>query len=528
MKIRVACVEDGLENIGFRKMSAFIKSIHQDTEVVYAPTGNHHGFLRKLFAKEAGELSERDIHIVGEFLAEGDLVGLSSMTQYSSTVHEVISVVRRINPQAYIVWGGIHPIIYPEDAIKHADAVCTGEGEFAFQIFLELFNNGKDYSTAPGFWFRTDRGIIKNTNLPLMTQEDMDELPPLMYQDGEFIYHRDKGVKFLKPRDVVQFNGLSYSTVWSIGCPLQCTYCGNTKFIEYDKGYRRVRHSSPSTIIGELERTIRKHPHISTVLFHDDSFLALPYKVLEEFSDLYKSKIEIPFAVYGVIPNYVREEKIALLLDAGMNRVRMGIQSGSQTILDFYQRPTPLRRIREATTVFNSFRKYMIPPAYDIIVENPIETPDDTRATLDLLHEMPRPFTLNIFALRVIPNTTLAKDIEEKNLDIPPIDKSYQFGYHPTLGTILVFALVVWKMPRWLFRMLRGKVYPVHHKQPKYPIIFALSRMAYLVKRAIDHLRFMDFSTLRGKTGYFLWKTGVIRFWQRYILKRYQLARTTD
>ena len=151
MKIRVACVEDGLENIGFRKMSAFIKSIHQDTEVVYAPTEKNYGFLRTLFGKEAGELSERDIHIVGEFLAEGDLVGLSSMTQYSSTVHEIISVVRRINPQAYIVWGGIHPIIYPEDAIKHADAVCTGEGEFAFQIFLELFNNGKDYSIAPGF-----------------------------------------------------------------------------------------------------------------------------------------------------------------------------------------------------------------------------------------------------------------------------------------------------------------------------------------------------------------------------------------
>ena len=89
------------------------------------------------------------------------------------------------------------------------------------------------------------------------------------------------------------------------------------------------------------------------VTFTDDSFLALPYEVLEEFSKLWKAEIRIPFAVMGVIPNYVREDKIALLLDAGMNRIRMGIQSGSENILEFYKRPTKLKKIKEATKIFN-------------------------------------------------------------------------------------------------------------------------------------------------------------------------------
>ena len=148
-------------------------------------------------------------------------------------------------------------------------------------------------------------------------------------------------------------------------------------------------------------------------------------KVLEEFAKLWKEELKLPFAVFGVIPNYVREDKIALLLDAGMVRVRMGIQSGSQDILDFYQRPTPLHRIQKATKILNKYRKYMIPPAYDIIIDNPIETEDDTRATLDLLQEMPRPFTVNVYKLSVIPNTTLAKDIEGKGLDIPSIEKNF-------------------------------------------------------------------------------------------------------
>ena len=59
----------------------------------------------------------------------------------------------------------------------------------------------------------------------------------------------------------------------------------------------------------------------------------------------------------------------------------------------------------------------MIPPNYDIILENPVEKPEDTKATLDMLYEMPRPYTLNIYALRIIPNTQHAKDIEAKLLN---------------------------------------------------------------------------------------------------------------
>jgi radical SAM superfamily enzyme YgiQ (UPF0313 family) len=522
--IRLACFEDGLDNIGFRKISSFIKSIHSDTTIAYVPTGSMRGIVRTLMGKGAGDLTDNDIRVVAKFLAEGDLVGLSSMTQYSSTVHKIIDNVRILNPDAFIVWGGIHAIIYPEDAIKYADAVCTGEGEYAFKHFLELFKDGRDYLDTPGFWFRTANGIVKNSNLPLMEQEDLNSLPYLTYQDSELIYHWGEGFKPIEYSDFVRFTGLSYNTVWSIGCPFECTYCGNTKFIEYDNAYRRLRHSSPATIINEVKRAIYKHPHISVVLFHDDSFLALRYKILEEFAELWKSEVNIPFAVFGVIPNYVRDAKIALLLDAGLNRIRMGIQSGSEDILKFYKRPTPLPRIRDAMKILNRYHKHMIPPAYDIILENPVEKPEDTRATLDLLYEMPRPFTLNVFALRVIPNTSLADDFEKKGLEVPPIDKDYLSGYRATLGNVLVFALVVWKIPNWIFRRLRSKVFPAHAEQPLYPIMLVLFRTAYLVKRAIDHIKFMDFSVLPGKFGYYLWKVGVVRLRHRHVLKRYRLA----
>ena len=29
-------------------------------------------------------------------------------------------------------------------------------------------------------------------------------------------------------------NDLTYSTLWSLGCPYRCTYCSNSKFLEID------------------------------------------------------------------------------------------------------------------------------------------------------------------------------------------------------------------------------------------------------------------------------------------------------
>ena len=74
------------------------------------------------------------------------------------------------------------------------------------------------------------------------------------------------------------------------------------------------------------------------------------------------------------------------------------------------------------------------------------------------------------------------------------------------------------------YKILRKKVYPVHTKQKQYPILFYFVRMVYLFKKAFDHLRFMDFSVLPGKPGYYLWKFGVISFWRRFILKNYRLS----
>jgi radical SAM superfamily enzyme YgiQ (UPF0313 family) len=438
----------------------------------------------------------------------------------------VIRRVRELNPSAFIMWGGIHPIIQPEDAIlAPVDAICTGEGEFAFEEFLDAFKDGRDHTAVKNFWFKPDGPgsdrIVQNDFLPLMTPDEMETLPfPQYGAQTERIYLPGRGFVRTTVDDYLINDGLGYTTLWSIGCPFHCTYCGNTKFIANDSKYKRIRHPSARYMVDQVNDARARFPHISQVSFHDDSFMAIPYRQLEEFAELWHDEVGLPFCVYGVIPNYVRKDKFELLTWAGMNRIRMGIQSGSADILDFYKRPTPPDTIREAGNVIASFApKYHIPAAYDIIVDNPIETRDDVKATLQLLYDIDRPFTLYIFSLKVIPNTGLATAMEERGINLEEIDDSY-FNIPPRVANILLYLITLWRPPRWLWNALMTQVRASSEPQRLYPRLALFLRTLYLARRVLSHARKMDFSITPGKAGYYAWKAGLVGLWQRRFTPR--------
>lgn len=528
MKINMVSLEDGIIALGSRKMAAFMERVNPDTRTFYVGSPRYRS-MWKSFTRTLGdspEFTNDDFDAIATDLAAADVVAFSSMTGYAEMTKAVIKRVKEKNPHAYIMWGGIHPIIYPTDAIKaDVDALCIGEGEFAFEEWLDLYKSGKDFTNIRNFWFKGKDGEIKkNCFRPLMNNAEMETLPFLKYAGEEWLYRMGEGFTPITKSDYLQNNGLGYPAIWTIGCPLHCTFCGNTVFIANDPNYKKIRHSSPQYMVAEVEAARRSHPHLTTVLFNDDSFMAMPLREITEFATLWREKLPgMQFVVYGVIPTLVHKEKMEILTWAGLQRIRMGIQSGSERILDFYKRPVPIPKVEKAAEIVASLRKYQLPPSYDFIVDNPVETRQDVIDTLELVYRLARPFTLNVLSLRIIPNTVLEKQMQEKGFDVDLIDANY-LRLRPTLANALMFLMLWWRPPRWLFDKLLTRVRAYNEPQGNYRLSLTLARIPWLLLQGFRHLRWGEFSVLTGYSGYVLWKMGILPLWWKIFRPKFELS----
>lgn len=189
------------------------------------------------------------------------------------------------------------------------------------------------------------------------------------------------------------------------------------------------------------------------------------------------------------------------------------MQSGNEKMLTFYARNTKVERIRSSVSILAAAaRKYdMIPPAYDIIADNPLETRDDIVQTLRFLYELDRPFTLTIFSLRVFPRTKLWEyfAVHPEVGDPRKINSSY-LDTRPTMGNVLHYMLGTLKPPRWLFEWLLGFVRGYDETQPDYRRLHFVAKNVYLAKRAIDHLIKLDFTVIVGSWTYYVWRLGLV------------------
>ncbi|MFH1450803.1 MAG: radical SAM protein, partial [archaeon] len=410
MKVKLVSIENGIAAFGFRRIASLTRNLNPATEIYFITAGNLYSLTTHLFPSTQRKLSEQDLDAIAEELAEADLLCFSAMSPSALYVEEIASAVKQKNPGIFIFWGGTHCIISPEEAIKHVDAICTGEGEVSFPLFYQAFVEGRDYTATPNMWFRTEKGIIKNKNQTLCTSQEFDSFPHMFYGlDCQIYDWKAKQFRQFTKNDYIEYNGLSYKTIWTIGCPFSCTYCANDAFLKLDRNYARIRYPSVDYILREIESAIRNYPFISTILFYDDNFTSLPLDILKLFSEQYKKRIGLPFMIAGLHPNLITEEKIALLAEAGMNRGRMGIQSGNKKTLGIFNRNCTLEKIKESAGILAAAaRKYkMIPPAFDIISDNPWETREDIIQTLKFLYELKRPYTLTVLSLRLFPNTKL-------------------------------------------------------------------------------------------------------------------------
>lgn len=244
------------------------------------------------------------------------VVGYSAMTGEHMGLIEINRVLKE-DYKFLAVFGGPHATFFP-DLIKEyrCDAICIGEGDIAFPEFCRRVDQSEAYWETPNFIVKFDGKIVNNPPSPLV--ENLDNLP---FPDRGIMYEAD-------PHLLNEGKKIFFATR---GCPYKCTYCFNSKYNETYHGKGKIlRHRSSENLIDEI-CSVQEHYRVDTVWLDDDTFLLKSRDWFRSFSMLYKERVKLPL-VCNVRANLVTEEVIALLKDAGLDAVYMGIECGNEDI----------------------------------------------------------------------------------------------------------------------------------------------------------------------------------------------------
>ena len=498
---------------GVRSLSAYIKahSTHR-VNLVLLPGG-----LEMLNPDDFASYQYPDyvLEQLTEICRNSGFIGLSFMTHYFDRTVSVTRHLKQSLPDSHISWGGTHPTIKPEEALEYADSVCVGEAEESLLELIDKMDKGVDYRDTRNFWFKKSNqpgDYIVNDKRPLIT--NLDLIPPYDY-DLEHQYLLDHLQGKIVPLDYETFRRAShvlpyfnnkllksYRTMTTRGCPHRCNYCSNSWMRDMYAPQSFLRFRSVDHFIKELVDIKQRFPFIEIIQFFDDTFFGQPIKRMEEFSHRYKAEVGLPFYCQAS-PGTMSEQKMELLLAAGMCYVEMGIQTGSDEMQLLYDRRQPREQVIQACKTINKFIDQLIPPTYHLIIDNPWESIKDIQQTISLMLEIPKPYNVVLSSLEYYPATALLEKAKAEGIITDEFKQVYRQPFldpKPTYLNALLYSAQYGTIPNPVMKMLGsdGVIHCFDHQAlaPLYQLIFKATDWSHLLNRGRMALMAGDFGRI--------------------------------
>jgi len=300
------------------------------------------------------------------------IVGLSVLT--GPVINDALKIsrkIKRISPETYIVWGGLHPTIFPEYVLeeKSVDFIVQGEGEFALYELCETLLNNNHYQDIENVGFQNRGKIMLN---PIRSELlDLDD-NPMPAWDLIKIKH------YLAKRF---FAGKVLTLNTSRGCPFRCSFCFNQGL----PSHRWRGLSAEKT----YEQVVCLHENygINGIQFYEDSF-DTNQKRVRKFCDLMMNRglnNKIKWSHFSNIP-YFNKELVTDEKKAGLRYIEYGVESGSQRILDRIHKSQTVEQIRD---VFHQCNNIGIRTAALFMIGYPEESVKELSMTVNLVEELP-------------------------------------------------------------------------------------------------------------------------------------------
>jgi radical SAM superfamily enzyme YgiQ (UPF0313 family) len=279
---------------------------------------------------------------------------------------------------------------------RGADYILLGEAEGTLLELMLSLSRHSDGNTENirGLAYPGTRGgsPVRTPQRPLMRNLDLLPLPARDLIDME--RYRSAWKK--------AHGFFSLNLVASRGCPYRCNWCA--KPIYGDSFHGR----SPEFIAQEMHK-LREEFGVDHLWFADDLF-GINNRWVQDLADQVERRdAAVPFKMQSRA-DLMQNETVAALARAGCVEVWMGVESGSQKILDAMQKGT---RVEQVARARENLRKNGIRACFFLQFGYPGETWRDIEKTIQMVRET-RPDDLGISVSYPLPGTKFHERVREQ------------------------------------------------------------------------------------------------------------------
>ncbi len=299
-----------------------------------------------------------------------DIVGISGLITSYAFIQKIIHIIKKQYPKKKVILGGALASSIPEHAlnIMGADIIVYREGVITIVNLMNALNTKQDLKSVKGIYYNDSGKIIKTEPQPLV--RNLDEIP-------RAAYHLMDIEKYINhPNSIAGFKR-NLPFVTSLGCTGRCTFC----FITCGQGSYRMY--STTKIINDMKFLIKEYK-IRHFDFADDHFLVAKERVKELCKEIINQKLKVTWSCASRADS-ITPEIVEVIKKAGCVCVGIGIESGSQRILDNMKKDIKVDQIKKALRIL---RKAKLAHGGTMMFGMVGENKQTIRETIDFCKEM--------------------------------------------------------------------------------------------------------------------------------------------
>ena len=315
---------------------------------------------------------------------------------------------------AWIIVGGPHATYFHREVLKECHAIdVVIRHEFDTKI-ANVVAGLDNLERISGITYRNNGGIVDNGDGDL--EKDLDTLP-------------------LPDRDVIPWNW--YLEAWytkkpfmnmmtSRGCPYHCSFC---LWPQSMYGHKQ-RFRSLDNVFKELHLLVDRYG-LKEINIDDGTFTTKKKRVIEFCQRLRDDGLELVWTCNGRVDN-IDDEMLEAMKASGCKMIRLGVESGSQEVLDKIYKGLTLEQIEQGVRLV---KKHGIQALGGFMFGFPYDSRKTIEQTIQFAKKL-SPDQVQFSINMCYPGTSLYEYAKENNLLLAKSFKEFDMTYGPVVKTV--------------------------------------------------------------------------------------------